>query len=381
MSLPNQDRLAADAAVRPFAAWEPWQREMAGLAVLHRLAVQGQPLPAAAGDAALAYLPPLLDELRGKGLIAAQPGAPGWSVTEKGGDALRGAMAIYDHLLKFEIFSKVDITRALGPDEANPEAPATVYDNLYDPRFGDPAADDGGSGSPWEDLRLAVMTFLQEKGGDTPGPAIDPRRVVLVQRYGAGLLRAPAFWQDLGSGRVFADTEEIARTAIAWRDVAEAEDDAAAAMRAIYTAGMLEQRKRDGRECGSCGTPLAIYEAIAADEGRALDACPNPNCGASFGPPPAASPGEPELECPRCHATIYPGQSVCRCGALIDASLPPGTVAEETIEETTEETVPTWSGFWGGYYDPLFVPYGYYDPWAWTVTDALAFGVVCALLF
>jgi hypothetical protein len=29
----------------------------------------------------------------------------------------------------------------------------------------------------------------------------------------------------------------------------------------------------------------------------------------------------------------------------------------------------------------LFVPYGYYDPWAWNATDAIAFGVVCALLW
>ena len=195
-----------------------------------------------------------------------------------------------------------------------------------------------------------------------------------MQKLAAGQLWSPTFWVDLRLGMVFEEIEKIVETAVKWRNVADTEADAVAAMRTLYTAGMIEQRKRDGRECSSCGTPLAIYQAMAKEAGQALEVCPNPNCGASFGAPPS---GGGRLECPRCHAGLEASQRICSCGARVDYSLPPGNTSEETVEETVEEVVPAW----GSYYDPLFVPYGYYDPWGWSVTDAVAFGVVCALLW
>jgi hypothetical protein len=352
--------------------WEPWKREMAGLTVLYRLAIVKQDIPIATTDTDFAFIEPLLDEMYRKGLIDQQQSIR-WAVTEKGAAVIRAAIQMYDHLLKFEIFAKVDLGRPLGNDEANPDSPNQVFDNLYDPRFGDPQVPD--QPGAWEDLRLAVMTFLQETSQETGGDrgTLDLHRIVFVQKLAAGQLWSPSFWFDLRVGTVFEEIDMIAETAVKWREVAEAEQDAASAMRTLYTAGMVEQRKRDGRECSTCGTPLAIYQTLANGAGRMLESCPNPACGASFGSPP--SPGG--LACPLCHADLDPTQRICSCGAHLDYALPPGTIREACVTDTVEEVVPAW----GTYYDPRFVPYGYYDPWAWSATDALAFGVVCALLW
>jgi hypothetical protein len=351
------------------SGWQPWKHEMAGLAVLYRLAIVKQEIPIATVGTDFAFIEPLLDEMYRKGIIDQQEQRR-WAMTEKGAAVIRTAIQIYDHLLKFEIFAKVDLGRTLTPEEANPDSPTQVFDNLYDPRFGDPEAPD--ELGAWEDMRLAVMTFLQETGGHSP--PIEPHRVVFVQKLAAGQLWSPTFWVDLRLGTVFEEIEMIVDTAIKWGEVADTPDDAALAMRTLYTAGMIEQRKRDGRECSNCGTPLAIYQAMANRAGQPLTACPNPSCGATFGTPPV---GEDALECPRCHAGLDPAQRICSCGAHLDYSLPPGTIQEATVSDTVEEVVPAW----GAYYDPLFVPYGYYDPWGWSVADAMAFGVICAVLW
>jgi hypothetical protein len=354
--------------INSMSNWAPWKHEMAGLSVLYRLAIVKEEIPLLTTGTDFMFIEPLLDEMYRKGLID-QQGQLRWAMTEKGGAVIRTAIQMYDHLLKFEIFAKVDVARSLGPDEANPNSPNLVFDNLYDPRFGNP--EDPEQPGNWEDLRLAVMAFLQETGGQ--GGAIEPHRIVFVQKLAAGKLWSPTFWVDLRLGTVFEEIEAIVETAIKWREVADTEEAASSAMRALYTAGMVEERKREGKECSSCGTPLAIYQAMANEAGQSLDACPNPSCGASFGPPPTGG----GLECPRCHSALESTQRICSCGAHVDYSLPPGTITEDRVEETVEEVVPAW----GTYYDPLFVPYGYYDPWAWTVGDAVAFGVVCAILW
>jgi hypothetical protein len=348
--------------------WEPWKREMAGLAVLYRLAIVKQEIPIATIGTDFTFIDPLLDEMYRKGLIDQQDQLC-WTMTEKGAAVIRTAIQTYDHLLKFEIFAKVDLGRTLTDQEANPGSPNQVFDNIYDPRFGNPQAPD--ELGAWEDMRLAVMTFLQETVEN--GAPIELHRVVFMQKLAAGQLWSPSFWGDLRLGTVFEEIEMIVDTTIKWREVADTVEDCALAMRTLYTAGMVEQRKRDGRECSNCGTPLAIYQAIANEAGQPLTGCPNPSCGSSFGSPP----GDGGLECPRCHAALDPSQRICGCGAHLDYSLPPGTIHEKTVSDTVEEVVPAW----GTYYDSLFVPYGYYDPRAWTMADAVAFGVVCAVLW
>lgn len=349
--------------------WEPWKREMVGLAVLYRLAVVKQEIPVVTVGTDFSFIEPLLDEMYRKGLIEQQEQGR-WAMSEKGAAVIRTAIQVYDHLLKFEIFAKVDLGRTLGAQEANPSSPNQVFDNIHDPRFGyAQAPDELGA---WEDMRLSVMTFLQETGGQSS--PLDPHRVVFVQKLAAGQLWSPTFWGDLRLGTVFEEIEMLVDTAIRWREVADTAEDAALAMRTLYTAGMVEQRKRDGRECSNCGTPLAIYQAIANEAGQPLTACPNPSCGSTFG---SAPEGDGGLACPRCHAALERSQRICGCGAHLDYSLPPGTIHEKSVSDTVEEVVPAW----GAYYDPLFVPSGYYDVRAWTVADAVAFGVVCAVLW
>lgn len=348
--------------------WVPWKREVAGVAVLYRLAVVKQEIAAVTAGTELAFLEPLLDELSRAGLIGRQLDGR-WGVTEDGAATIRTAMQVYDHVLKFEIFAKVDLGRPLGDDEANPESPNQVLDRLYDPRFGNaPLSDEPGA---WEDLRLAAMAFVHDTGGCLG--TIDLHRLVFVQKLAAGHLWSPSFWTDLRLGSLFDEIEMVAETSVTWREVGETEEEATAAMRALYTAGMVEQRKRDGRQCSKCGTPLALCETLAKEARRPLLACPNPVCGASLG----SGSDDGETECPLCHAGLEPSQRICGCGVHLDYALPPGTIREACVTDTVEEVVPAW----GTYYDPLFVPYGYYDPWAWSASDARAFAVVCGPLW
>jgi hypothetical protein len=353
-----------------YTKWLPWQKEMAGLAVLYRISVVGEEIPLVTMGSDYDFIEILLSDMSSKSLLIPGKGAKGtrWVVAPKGQEAIRTAIRMYDHLLKFEIFAKIDITRSLGEGEAHPDNPTQAYDNVYDPRFGDPNQKDQPGN--WEDMRLAVMTFLSTASEEVG--ELNPYKVVFLQKLAAGALMEKDFWFNLRLGTVFDGISAIVDSAIKWRDVAESEADAVNAMRLIYTAGMLEQRKRDGKECTNCGTPLAIYAAQAVAAGKTLDTCPNPECQASFNPPPKTG-----LECPNCHSDIDPSQTICACGARLDYSLPPGTVQNRVVEEVVEET----EVVWGTYYDPLFVPYGYYDPWTWSVGDALAFGIVCAVLW
>lgn len=350
--------------------WLPWQREVAGLAILYRLTVMKEKMPVSTGGTDFEFVEPLFDELYKKGMIQFMPGGTEWEIAPSGVKALRTARQVYDHLLHFDIFAKVDITRSLTPDEASSTDPNQVFDNIYDPRFGDPNQKD--QPGKWEDMRLAVITFLATVSDEVVD--LNPHKIVFLQKLAAGYLQEKDFWFNLRLGKTFDEINAIVDSALKWRDIAGDEQGAIAAMQAIRTAGMLEQRKRDGKECSNCGTPLAVYQAQATFEGKTLDACPNPNCGASFSPPPKTG-----LECPNCHADIDPSQTVCVCGAHLDYSLPPGTIQRQEVAETVQETQVV--DVWGSYYDPMFVPYGYYDPWLWSPVDALAFGVVCAALW
>lgn len=178
-------------------------------------------------------------------------------------------------------------------------------------------------------------------------------------------------WFDLRLSKFFEFVDKVVDTAYPWTALADDEEVAADMMKDIYTSGMLEQRKRDGCECSSCGIPLAVFEMNEKEDGRVLTKCPNPDCGASFIPP------EPEgdlFECPNCKADVGTGDHQCRgCGAILDFSLPEGTVIKETIEETVEE--PIWHD---PYYD--YVPYGYYHPYD-PFYDMMAFGILCCALW
>lgn len=275
----------------------------------------------------------------------------------KGQKFLGSIVDMVNKLLPYEIFSAVTVERELTVDErddANPMLPAS---NVFDPRFKpNPAA---------TDMRLAIVTWLNETA---QGEQIDPHFVVFIQKLGSGQFKTDNFWFELKSGEVFAYIEKIVASAYKWRDASGEEADAANVMQAVYAAGMLEMQKREGSVCGGCGTPLAIYEDYARAEGKTLDDCPNPDCNTSFVARTTGGTTTAGYSCPACGADITSRQRRCHgCHAVIDRSLPSGsieTVTTETLVEdvyyTTDYYGPCWSYDYG-YYG--VAPVYYYDPY------------------
>jgi len=283
-----------------------------------------------------------------------------WQLTDKGRKFYKNVLAALDQAKKFEIFNQVWINHS--PSEKESEDGAQVYNGVYDPRF----LESRNSGTEPEDLRIALMTFVADCVADkvdTENFKIE--KVIFLQKlldeFDDGKDPDADFWFDLTSGKFFKQAEEIAKNAYQWQDLIGGDEDAAwEVASAVYTAGQLQQRKIDGLECSNCNAPLALQENEKQCE----------ECNAEFGPPPEE---DPEFECPRCNADIRKGQSICSCGADINFALTPGTVnqTEETI--VTEEQEQDDDDFY-------YQPYGYYDPYS-PVGDALAFGLVCCVLF
>lgn len=298
----------------------------------------------------------LLHGMAAAGLLSAGKEMDFWYVTDKGRETLKMAIAAQDVLRQVEIFARVDVARSLGSAEVSRSDPNQVGPQAWDPRFAD--------GNPGFDMRLAVLTWLSETAGT--GKAFSPEKVVFLQRLGAGQLSVEGFWADAPS--VFADIESVASSAYSIDDLQPGDPATSReVMKAVYAAGQIEQQKRDGASCGGCGVPLLMFEREASLAGRALSSCPC--CSRVFPPPPAADGG---LACPKCSAVIYDGDARCGgCGALLDFSLPAGTVATDT--EVVTETVWSsgygyvsygWLDPWDPYVDAVFIGGGlYYDPW------------------
>ncbi len=260
-------------------------------------------------------------------------------------------------LLPYEIFGYVEIGRALSEEEADPENANLVASNLFDPRFA------GSEGS--EDLRLAIIDWLN----NTTEQKIDLRDVVFIQKLAGGYLKSPTFWFDLRLGKVFDEIESIVSSAYNWRSISNSEEDSSNIMQIIYTAGMLELKKRQGSKCGNCQIPLAIFEEYSA-----LSECPNPECGASFNS--SSGYATSGYSCPKCSSDIFEGQFRCNgCGSFIDFSAPMGSVT--TTTEEVVECVPCWQ-YGYSYYgvEPIY----YYDPWDYCVAS-VALGCLCIALW
>lgn len=365
----------------------PWQQNIISLSVLYTILEQGRKIPLLLeGDDV--FVAPILDDMNRKGLITPNTARDGqvpiglpkviadkqfWVVTKQG-EELRGRMvAMYDQLLKFEIFAAVNQALQLTPEQS-PDGIAP-YDNLLDPRFiPSPAS---------EDLRLAMLSWFAGAAQDQlQGKELDPYQIVFMQRLRKGVYNNKDFWFNLRVGSIFKEIEEVVTSAVKWQQMSGNDDESSAAMNAIYTAGMTEQIKRDGQKC-TCGAFLGTYELAASKEGKTLDACPC--CNASFiaqAAAPVATGGE---MCPNCGGDILSWHRKCRgCGARIKRSLPAGTVREVTTVTEVEET--SYYNPWGGSYvsygyvapAPLYVGV-YYDPWDPLLSIA-AFSLCCALL-
>lgn len=344
-----------------------WQEEMLRIAILYRMAECGDRIEVvrfAPDD--YAVVEPELTDLAAKGLIGIKDQC--WVVTDRGREVLSKVIEMIDHILHFEIFRGVRLTRSLPQNLQQDDDANQVQHQFYDPRFLIPGVE---YPTAW-DLRIAMMRFLSEQmSSELDGQVIDPYRVVFLQKLGSGQFNSPTFWFDLKLGSPFKLVEEIVNSAYKWQDVSPDDvEDATAVMQALYQAGMSEQRKRDGFTCSACHIPLAMFEAIEQTYGRTLTACPDPSCGCSFEPPVATS---PELECPNCGGGLTHRSKKCHgCGAYIDRSLAEGTVTTNTTEVTTTT--------WDSYNSYGYQPYGYYDPWN-PLVNAVEFGCLVAILW
>lgn len=344
-----------------------WQDEMTWLVTLYRLLECKETIPVLTDGTVYEFVESDLEDLAAKELVAIDVDAATYYITDKGKGICKQLLAMYDQVLKFEAFSSVNVAQSLQDDETDEEG--NLFPQLYDTRFQKPKSLVEQEELGTEDLRIAMMEFLSSEMATDDEPLdLDPHRIVFIQLISTGKLKNDNIWFDLSLGTVFDTVEGIVDSAYKWEDTADNEEDARQAMITIYTAGMLEQRKRDGQECSDCGSPLAVFEMWAIEEGNTLEDCPNPDCDCTFKPPP------PDYECPACNAGVTTGQRVCSCGAVLDFSLPPGTIQTETVTEEAQEDEPVWA------YDYDYVPYGYYDPYDLYV-DAAAFGLMCAVLW
>jgi len=327
-----------------------WQDDVLTLSAIYLMVERGRkfPLyPTTEDDRNAAYVFKLMDQ---KGMV--RPVGTEWQVTELGREALVRAIKAQDILRQLEIFSAVDVTRNLTADEARPEDSTQVLEYVWDPRFSDALPEA-------HDMRLAVITWL---GQVINKKEVSPHTIIFLQKLGSGQFSVADFWSNIYGG--FAEVEAIVISNYRWTDMAPEDLELAKQrMQALYTAGTIEQQKREGSSCIGCLIPLVLYEQAAAREGQQLTNCPS--CQRQLSAP--ASIGTPgTATCPKCSSVIYDGETTCGgCGALIDFSLPAGSIQTDTIETTTYETV--WSSSYG------YTSYGWLNPWD-PYADALAFG-------
>lgn len=356
---------------------ERWQQEMIWLAVIYRLAECNETIPMDTEKTRFAFIDKELTTMYTKaGLLEISEDSQSWRLAEKGREMLTRLVGMFDQFLRFEIFADVIIDQKLPDDITDDDG--EILDHCFDPRFPTRVSctdkDIRESGS--EDLRIAMMEYFVEScKKEGKELELDPHRIIFLQMLADGKLSdsSESFWANLRQGSVFREIDDIVDSNYHWRDLGNDDEESWEVAAAVYTAGMLEQRKRDGDTCSGCGIPLAIFEANAQADGEALTECPNPDCKAVFGP----AEDEAAYECPSCHADVYEGQSVCtKCGAHIDFSLPEGSVVEETVEETTTTEIydDYYDDPWGCYYG--YTPYGWYDPW-YPAANVAAFGLVC----
>lgn len=348
------------------------QDELIKATILYRLGECKESIPTSNRGTRFEAIDSELLDLYSKAYINITSDEKYYCIDKKGQEVMARLVGMYDQFLKFEVFSAVSIDKGLGDDIITDEG--DVMDHCFDPRFKEGEYD----------LRPAMMSWAVEsaKREGEEIESLNPKRIIFLTKLANKELSttSPKFWQELKSGIVFNEIDSIFDSLRTWQSLGEDEEESFKVSQAIYTAGMLEARKREGSTCSGCGIPLAIFEANAAADNDSLDECPNPDCRASFISR-APDESEDEYECPSCSSTIKPGQNNCYgCGARVDFSLPAGSVTEEVVEETTTTTETVYEDdyydpYWG--YDPYV--YGWYDPW-YPAGNAVALGFVCGAI-
>jgi len=344
-----------------------WKTEMTWLTILYRMLECKEQIPVLTDGTAYEFIENDLENLTAKELVRINIETSMYEITDAGRGVCERLLAMYDPVLKFEIFSSVSVAQTLQEDEVDDEG--NFHPQLYDARFQKPKSLVEQEELGTEDMRLTVMDFLAtEMSTDAEPLDLDPHRIVFIQMLSTGKLKSDEIFFDLSVGTTFTNIEEVVSSAYKWQDSGDDDGEARQAMISIYTAGMIEQRKRDGQECSDCGSPLAIFETWAKEDGKTLDTCPNPDCKCTFTPPP------PEYECPACKAGVTNDQRVCSCGAILDFSLPAGTIQTEAVEESEDDYESVWS------YDYGFIGTPYMDPYD-PFLNVTTFGLVCCVLW
>lgn len=356
-----------------------WKQEMLWLTVTYRMLECGDSIPLDTAGTGYAFVEDDLRAMHNKGIIDIGEGNEFWRPTEKAQELRKKMLAMYDQALKFEVFGTVNL--AIELDDDNSDDGDTIYDDLYDPRFAEPETPEQAEEWGTEDMRLAVIQWLSrtladsDKGREQGITPVDPHRIVYFQFLADGRFKDENVWFDLKLGQPFAEIDEIVESAYTYTDVSDDPGEIDSIMSDVYAAGMIEERKRGGRECPGCGIPLAAFELhTREDEGEPLVLCPNPECGHDLTPPPP----EDEWQCPSCQTPCNRSQQFCfECGARLDWTLPAGTVHTES-EVTHEWDDDSGEYVWGGYYG--YQPYGWYDPYD-PYYDMVAFGALCWVLW
>ncbi|KKR86926.1 MAG: hypothetical protein UU48_C0006G0061 [Candidatus Uhrbacteria bacterium GW2011_GWF2_41_16] len=343
-----------------FSKKPEWWRKCVYLAILYRIAEFGEKMEIIhLNHEDGQFVEPILMQMNRDALLDLASDGLHWTITTQGREFLKKMVELTDRLLPFEIFNGVRMQRRLENHEHG-DNPNFVYDDIYDPRF----VKHGENDPTATDMRIAMIEFMGMMHPDG-AVEIDPNLVVFIQKLVDREFRGNDFWFKLRVGTFFKQIEEIVQSAYRIEDLLHPpmnlnQDAATLIMQDLYTAGMIEQQKRDGTQCSHCGITLAIFEQEARKNGGELTYCPNPNCEASFEPPPVPS---TEYECPNCGSGVSRNQRKCRgCGAYLNFGLFKGTVQENTVYKTVTEAVET--PVWGyGYEYYGYSPIGYYDPW------------------
>ena len=334
-----------------------WEQELLVVAIVYRMAECGDKIPMMVEGTKWEFVDDVLNKMYSEDLIEISADSQEWLLAEDGKKLLTRMVGMLDQSMKFEVFGHVNLTKELTEEILDAEG--DLLPHVHDPRFSEEAMD--GT----EDLRLAMMSALSDQFQDAGklSDPLDPRRIVFLHRLSQGKYESEDFWKPSNLEAEFEDIEKVAIGSYHWTDLGEDDDESWELAQVIYTAGMLEVRKREGHVCSNCDAPLGLVDEDA-------DECPG--CGASFGTEDLSA--SADYECPHCHSSIFNGQSVCQgCGARIDFGLPSGTVQSETVTETVEE-VDDYGMYYG--YDP-YPWYSPYDPYA----DALAFGLLCGMMW
>ena len=202
---------------------------------------------------------PVIQDMLTKGLIQVE--GTKYLLGHEGVRLRNKMLQALDQVRAFEVFANVKTFRNLTSEES--EDGLQVYDDIFDPRF--------TPGTNGADLRLCMYELFARESGVIW--AVNNHLIVFLQKLLDEEFLSPGnFWPNLKLGILSDEIDRIAQHSVTL-DHLDPDNEGIAS--AIYTAGMIEARKRGGQVCSHCGIPLAIFEMIAKEEGRTLDSCPS----------------------------------------------------------------------------------------------------------